>query len=202
FTTAGGVGANNIARWDGTSWSALGSGTNAGVRDLMMLPNGELAVGGYFSVVDGVVSGYVAQLTTTCPATASSYGSGCSGSGGANVLTATTLPWIGSTMRAVATGMPAISIAVGVRGLGTASIPLSTLLPQGTAGCDLLVTPVLLDFYVPTAGTVQTQLPIPNTVTLAGQVLYEQVVALELGALGSITAATSTNALTLTIGAF
>src|SRR5436190_12684549 len=27
FTTAGAVGANNIARWNGTSWSALGSGT-------------------------------------------------------------------------------------------------------------------------------------------------------------------------------
>ena len=26
FTTAGGVTANNIAKWDGSAWSALGSG--------------------------------------------------------------------------------------------------------------------------------------------------------------------------------
>ena len=28
FTTAGGVSANRIAKWDGSSWSALGSGMN------------------------------------------------------------------------------------------------------------------------------------------------------------------------------
>src|ERR1019366_1654117 len=28
FTTAGGVTANNIAKWDGNAWSALGSGVN------------------------------------------------------------------------------------------------------------------------------------------------------------------------------
>ena len=29
FSTAGGVSANNIAKWDGTAWSALGTGMNA-----------------------------------------------------------------------------------------------------------------------------------------------------------------------------
>ena len=29
FTTAGGAPANNIAAWNGSSWSALGSGMNA-----------------------------------------------------------------------------------------------------------------------------------------------------------------------------
>jgi hypothetical protein len=29
FATAGGVAAQTIARWDGTNWSALGSGTKA-----------------------------------------------------------------------------------------------------------------------------------------------------------------------------
>lgn len=28
FTTAGGVSANRIAKWDGSAWSALGSGMN------------------------------------------------------------------------------------------------------------------------------------------------------------------------------
>src|SRR5437762_12757570 len=32
FTMAGAVGANHIARWNGTNWSALGSGVNGNVR--------------------------------------------------------------------------------------------------------------------------------------------------------------------------
>ncbi len=34
FTTAGGVTVNRIAKWDGTAWSALGSGMNANVNAL------------------------------------------------------------------------------------------------------------------------------------------------------------------------
>ena len=30
FSTAGGVQANNIARWNGTNWSVLGSGVSGG----------------------------------------------------------------------------------------------------------------------------------------------------------------------------
>ena len=30
FTTAGGVPVNGIAKWDGSNWSALGSGFNTG----------------------------------------------------------------------------------------------------------------------------------------------------------------------------
>ena len=38
FITAGGVTANRIARWDGSSWSSLGSGmTNNGVNALATL---------------------------------------------------------------------------------------------------------------------------------------------------------------------
>ena len=39
FTTAGGVSANCIAKWDGTSWSALGSGMSDGcVTPLLLTP--------------------------------------------------------------------------------------------------------------------------------------------------------------------
>ena len=48
--------------------------------------------GGAFTTAGWVVSTNVAQMTTTCPATAVSYGAGCTGSGGLNVLEATTLP--------------------------------------------------------------------------------------------------------------
>ena len=62
--------------------------------------------------------------------------------------------------------------------------------------------PDLLDLYVPAAGIVQTQFVIPNTVALAGVVLHQQVAPSDLSGTGSITALTSTNALTLTIGSF
>jgi len=39
FTTAGGVAARNIARWDGASWEALGSGRNNPVTALQSLPS-------------------------------------------------------------------------------------------------------------------------------------------------------------------
>ncbi|MBL8752779.1 MAG: hypothetical protein JNK15_05715, partial [Planctomycetes bacterium] len=46
FTSAGGVPANFIARWNGTSWSALGSGVNGPVHAFAKLANGDLVAGG------------------------------------------------------------------------------------------------------------------------------------------------------------
>jgi hypothetical protein len=112
------------------------------------------------------------------------------------------LPWTGSTFRSVATGMPAPALAVGVFGFSTTSIPMPSILPQGVPGCTLFVSPDLLELYLPAAGIVPTQLVIPNTVALAGVVLHQQVVPIELSVTGSITALTGTNALTLTIGSF
>src|SRR5262245_51072257 len=59
FTTAGGVSANGIARWNGTTWSSLGSGVGyshgtGGVRALTTLPNGDLVAGGAFTTAGGV----------------------------------------------------------------------------------------------------------------------------------------------------
>jgi hypothetical protein len=57
FTTAGGVACNNIARWNGSSWSPLGSGLNQGaggwVNALTVRPNGELVVAGLFVSAGG-----------------------------------------------------------------------------------------------------------------------------------------------------
>lgn len=207
FTTAGSVNANCIARWSSSSqsWSALGVGVPgpyAGVASLAPLPTGDLAVGGSFSTAGGVIANNLALLAPTCPAFTAAHGAGCTGSGGPNVLTATTLPWIGTTFHSVATGMPSASLALGVTGLGIVSIPLPSILPQGVVGCALLASPDLLDVYVPLAGSVQTQIVIPNTMALAWLVLHHQVVPIELDVVGNITAITSTNGLTLTIGLF
>ncbi|MEO6594015.1 MAG: hypothetical protein ABIP94_04610, partial [Planctomycetota bacterium] len=49
FVSAGGVNANNVARWNGTSWSSLGAGTPARTDALAVLPTGDLVAGGVFA---------------------------------------------------------------------------------------------------------------------------------------------------------
>jgi hypothetical protein len=61
FTTAGGSAANRVARWSGTSWSALGSGVNQSVRALEALPNGDLIAGGAFTTAGGIPANRVAR---------------------------------------------------------------------------------------------------------------------------------------------
>lgn len=48
--------ASGVARWDGTSWNALGSAgaTNGPVFALTTLPNGDIVIGGDFDYVDGL----------------------------------------------------------------------------------------------------------------------------------------------------
>ncbi len=53
FVLADGSVANNIARYDGTSWSALGGGCNSIVYALAVAPNGDLIAGGAFTAAGG-----------------------------------------------------------------------------------------------------------------------------------------------------
>jgi len=64
FSTAGGIEANNIARWDGTAWSALGNGVNDWVRALEVFDDGRaraLYVGGEFENADGRQVNHIAS---------------------------------------------------------------------------------------------------------------------------------------------
>jgi len=175
---------------------------NGLVYALTTLRNGDLVAGGAFTTSGGVVSTNVAQLTTTCPATAVSYGAGCTGSGGLNVLAATNLPWIGATFRARATGMPPLALVLSVYGFTPLSIPFVSVLPQGLPGCDILMTGDLIDVLLPNAGIVQTQVALPNAPALVAQTFHHYVVPFEIDLAMSITAITSSNALTCTVGAF
>ncbi|HEU4420862.1 MAG TPA: hypothetical protein VFT55_18125, partial [Planctomycetota bacterium] len=89
FTTAGGVSANGIARWNGTSWSALASGMNSWVQALTTLPNGELVAGGLFTTAGGVSANYIARWDGT---SWSALGSGIGSSWAGSVHAITTLP--------------------------------------------------------------------------------------------------------------
>jgi hypothetical protein len=60
FTTAGGHAANRIARWDGISWSALGSGLNSNVLSLAF-SGSDLYVGGVFTTAGGNPANYIAR---------------------------------------------------------------------------------------------------------------------------------------------
>lgn len=53
FTTAGGVNANNIAKWNGSNWAPLGSGLNGTVRALTVYGN-DLILGGDFYIAGGI----------------------------------------------------------------------------------------------------------------------------------------------------
>jgi hypothetical protein len=83
FTTAGGgpsgVGGltvNNIARWDGSAWSTLGSGFNGDVLALLRMPNGDIIAGGSFTQAGSVAVNRVARWNGT---TWSALGGGSSG---------------------------------------------------------------------------------------------------------------------------
>ena len=52
FTTAGGVSVNNIAKWDGSSWSNVGGGTNGYLLSIYIDPSDNIYVGGQFSRCD------------------------------------------------------------------------------------------------------------------------------------------------------
>ena len=62
FTTAGGVPANYVAKWDGNIWSALGSGTNSIVRALQFDLSGNLYACGEFTTAGGVPANRVAEV--------------------------------------------------------------------------------------------------------------------------------------------
>jgi hypothetical protein len=60
FTMAGDSAATNIAQWDGTSWSALGSGMNNTVNGLAVWGK-TLYAGGTFTTAGGNPANYIAQ---------------------------------------------------------------------------------------------------------------------------------------------
>jgi hypothetical protein len=61
FTTAGGIAANNIAKWSGTSWDTLGSGTSGRVSTLVVDDSGNLYAGGRFLTAGAVTANNIAK---------------------------------------------------------------------------------------------------------------------------------------------
>ncbi len=76
FTVAGDTTANGIAKWNGTSWSALGSGLLNGVVHALALSGSDLYAGGGFTTAGGVATTNIARWDGT---NWSSLGSGLNG---------------------------------------------------------------------------------------------------------------------------
>jgi hypothetical protein len=62
FTTAGGISANRIAKWNGTTWYALVSGMNSDVNALTFDLSDNLYAGGFFTNAGGVPANRVAKI--------------------------------------------------------------------------------------------------------------------------------------------
>ena len=61
FTTAGGSAANHIAQWNGSSWSALGSGIEQHRVYALAVSGSTLYAGGDFTTAGGIAANYIAQ---------------------------------------------------------------------------------------------------------------------------------------------
>jgi len=61
FTSVGKTVANRIAKWDGSAWSALGTGMNSIVFALAFDSAGNLYAGGSFTTAGGVPASYIAK---------------------------------------------------------------------------------------------------------------------------------------------
>jgi hypothetical protein len=83
FTTAGGVSANGVAKWDGTSWSALGAGVG-GVSEMAVIGS-DLYVAGQFTTAGGIAANRIAKWNGT---SWSALGSGVAGSSSYAVISA------------------------------------------------------------------------------------------------------------------
>ncbi|MEZ6037776.1 MAG: hypothetical protein R3F29_09870 [Planctomycetota bacterium] len=200
FQHAGGVATPHLARWNGTSWSGFGASPGAPVEALTQDRLGRIWVGGLFTRVGGTVCSYLARLDPICAGTVASYGTGCSGTGGANTLTAKSLPWRDATFRSRAAGMQPNSIAVLATGFAPLALPLQQLFPFALPGCDLLATPDVTSLALTGIGAFDVELFLPASSVWLGQQLRQQVIGVELDAAGQLTGLSSSNALLLTVG--
>ncbi len=194
------VSSNSALRWHQTDW--LPTGIDAFAETMASLPNGDVMVGGGAFYTSGVFSSGLVRLTTSCPATASTWGLGCPSSGGANTIVAATLPWVDSTLRVTGTGLPVTALALTMTSLTAfpqGVVPLSIAFANTGPGCDLLVAPDITGLLFTTTGNASSDLFLPNTPPLVGVAFHHQWLVLDLGPADQVTA---TNALLLTAGAF
>jgi len=200
FTMAGDT--TCAAVWRGSSWVSLGV---VGERAWALHVGAEdLAVAGDFVQVGTVIAANVMALRPTCPASVGNAAAGCPSSGGANTLAAVTLPWVDTTFRTRAVGVPANAFVLVLTSPSYVApgVPLSLLFSQGGPGCSVLVVPDILQVVPAIGGTAANELFLPNSPSLVGTWFYQQMLPFELDAQGAWIAITATNSIEVVPGAF
>lgn len=86
FNIAGGTYMNNIARWTGTSWVAMGTGTGGTVDTLARMPNGDILAAGTFSSLSTNYTNSVMRWDGTAWSAVGSGGFSGGGSGSVAAL--------------------------------------------------------------------------------------------------------------------
>jgi trimeric autotransporter adhesin len=200
-TTPGGP-ATALARRSGSTWSAIGTPFVGRIRRLAALPDGTIAVAGDFTAIGGAAASHLAMLAPTRPAATTSVGPGCAGAAGVPTLTATSLPWLGGTLRTRCDQVPANALAVAVTSLSPLTVPLSLVLPIAAPGCDGLAIADLADLLLPSGGSVTLAIPLPPQPAFVGIDLWQCVAVLEFAPSGAATALTASNRLRCTTGLF
>ena len=125
FTNAGGTSANYLARWNGSAWTALGSGANAAVKALSV-SGSNLYAGGNFSIVGGRVSGYASRATI--PATTIMLASS-----GNPATVGESLTFTATVSPVTATGTVTFYDGAATLGAGALSGGVATLVTSGLA---------------------------------------------------------------------
>ena len=193
-----------VQRWNGVSWSPVATAPNGPIYDLAAMADGSILAGGSYTRIDELAAGYLARLEPTCPAGSVTFAGGCPSSGGANTLQVTSLPFLESTFRTRATGLPLHAWVVTVTGFSTLSpaTRLDTFAPLGVPGCELHVMGDILEMKETTNGTLDWQIAVPPFPPIVGMHFYHQMVPIEVDAQQQQISLTSTNALQLTAGQF
>lgn len=192
-----------LARFDPTTslWSDLGSSTalaplgNAGrVGRVQVQADGRVVLNQVPALANGASASALA-ITSQCPAYLTVNGTGCSGTAGQNTLLAGNMPWLGTSMTGVCSGVPNGAFVLGVWGFQLVSVPLDTLLLGAGPGCTGFVFPELLTSHVAAGGVASASIVLPPQPALVGGLIRLQMLVFEPG--GSITAS---NALGFGIG--
>lgn len=142
----------------------------------------------------------VQVIETSCPAAVAAFGAPCSVAGTAHTLWATAQPWAGGTFSARGEGGG--DWAVVVYGFAPLALPLASVLSQALPGCNLYVTPDLLELHPTPSGSLVTRLDLPDDPSLAGTLVGEAAIGFVLDPVLGLSSVTGSNALAIQIGAF
>ena len=168
--------------WDGAQWQARAIASPGPLEQHVATYDAqrrEVLVFGGVTYPSSTFFNYLWRYGTANGATATSFGAGCAGSAGTPVLANTpyTLPWLGDTMRTRVNTVPTSLGALFVSSF-TPATPTS-LTPFGMPGCNLLVTPDVLEFRSTNAGAAEWTLSIPNNTALVGMPIHQQALPLD-----------------------